>query len=378
MAEVRLESVRKKFQRVVAVNDVTLTVGDHEFLVLLGPSGCGKTTTLRCVAGLEAVDAGRVFIGGRDVTDLPPGRRNIGMVFQSYALFPHMTVFDNIAFGLRIRHLPRPEIERRVRRTAGLLELTPLLDRYPAQLSGGQRQRVAVARALVVEPQVLCMDEPLSNLDALLRLQMRAEIKRLHKEIQATTLYVTHDQLEALSLGDRIAVMKDGAIVQCDVPQKIYDDPASVFVGGFIGSPPMNFLEGVVDLDGEEPCLRGDGFSIAMGADGRWLLGPYRDRRIIAGIRPESVRVSPRPGDGRPGVPARVAVLESLGAYKLLTVQLGGTTLKVTTSPDFPVGWGEAVYLEFDPGRLRFFEPQSGLALKESAARSHVSSRQAG
>ncbi|HLS89687.1 MAG TPA: ABC transporter ATP-binding protein, partial [Limnochordia bacterium] len=249
MRDVRLEGIVKQFGKVRAVDGIDLHIRENEFLVFLGPSGCGKTTTLRCIAGLETVDEGRILIGGRDVTHLPPGKRGIGMVFQSYALFPHMTVAANIGFGLRVKGVDRTEIDRRVRRAAELLQLGNLLDRYPSQLSGGQRQRVAVARAVVVEPQVLLMDEPLSNLDALLRLSMRAEIKRLQQEIQATTVYVTHDQVEALSLGDRIAVMSEGKIVQLDEPQEVYDNPATVFVGAFIGNPPMNFLTGRVRQD---------------------------------------------------------------------------------------------------------------------------------
>jgi len=246
MAEIALINLRKTYGRVVAVKDVSLDIQDGEFLVLLGPSGCGKTTTLRAIAGLETLDRGRILIGGRDVTQLPPGKRGIAMVFQSYAVFPHMRVYDNIVFGLRMRGMPADEQRRRGEEAAGLLELTDLLDRYPAQLSGGQRQRVAVARAMVMRPDVLLMDEPLSNLDALLRLHMRAELKRLHRELRATTVYVTHDQVEALSLGDRITVMKDGEVVQCDTPARIYDAPATRFVGGFIGNPPMNFVGGRV------------------------------------------------------------------------------------------------------------------------------------
>src|SRR5919198_2194647 len=241
MARVEFDRVRKVFGKNVALKEVELPVRDGEFMVLLGPSGCGKTTLLRCLAGLERVDGGSVRIGDRDVTDLPPRHRNVAMVFQSYAVFPHMRVRENIAFGLRMRRTPAAEIERRVREGAALLQLEPFLDRYPAQLSGGQRQRVAVARAIVTHAPVLLMDEPLSNLDALLRLHARAELKRLHGEVRRTTLYVTHDQIEALSMGDRIAVMRDGEIVQVDTPAAIYDRPATVFVGSFIGSPPMNF-----------------------------------------------------------------------------------------------------------------------------------------
>src|SRR6266516_6124432 len=248
MAEIRIERISKTYPggKTPAVRDVSLAVADREFMVLLGPSGCGKTTLLRMIAGLEYPDSGRIVIGDRDVTDLPPRRRGIAMVFQSYAVFPHLTVFDNIGFGLRMQKRPDPEVRRRVENAAGLLQLEPYLQRYSAQLSGGQRQRVAVARAIVMEPSVLLMDEPLSNLDALLRLQFRAELKKLVQEIQTTTIYVTHDQVESLSLGDRIAVMREGVIVQCGTPMEVYSNPATEFVGGFIGNPPMNFLQGRV------------------------------------------------------------------------------------------------------------------------------------
>jgi multiple sugar transport system ATP-binding protein len=248
VAEIRLRGITKIFDKKVrAVDDVELTIGDQEFMVLLGPSGCGKTTLMRMIAGLEYPEAGRIVIGGRDVTDLPPRKRDISMVFQSYAVFPHLTVFENIAFGLRMKKTPKSEVNRRVEEAALLVQLSPFLKRYPAQLSGGQRQRVAVARAIVMEPAVLLMDEPLSNLDALLRLNFRAELKRLVRELKTTTIYVTHDQVEALSLGDRIAVMREGRIVQVGTPMEVYDRPRTEFVGGFIGNPPMNFLRGRIE-----------------------------------------------------------------------------------------------------------------------------------
>src|SRR2546428_1389427 len=260
MAGITIDGVSKILGKAPALKDISLDVRDGEFMVLLGPSGCGKTTLLRCVAGLEQVNAGRVRIGERDVTDLAPRDRNIAMVFQSYAVFPHMTVGSNIGFGLRMKRRPKPEIERRVHEGADLLGLVPFLDRYPAQLSGGQRQRVAVARALVMDAPVLLMDEPLSNLDALLRLQARADLKRLHKEVKRTTIYVTHDQVEAMSMGDRIAVMREGAIEQLGAPMEIYDNPATQFVGGFIGSPPMNFLRGAI----RDGSFTGDGFALPI------------------------------------------------------------------------------------------------------------------
>ena len=247
MAEVRFEGVRKTFGKVVAVDDVDLEIADCEFVVLLGPSGCGKTTLLRCLAGLEKVEGGRVTIGGRNATNLPPRRRRIAMVFQSYAVFPHMKVYDNVAFGLKMQRESKAGIADRVSSAASLLHIEEFLDRYPSQLSGGQRQRVAVARAIATKADVLLMDEPLSNLDALLRMEMRAELKGLLQELDATTIYVTHDQVEALSMGDRIAVMRAGRIVQVDSPLAVYDHPADTYVGGFIGTPPMNFLEASVE-----------------------------------------------------------------------------------------------------------------------------------
>src|SRR5438094_327425 len=251
MSEIRIEHISKTYPggKSPAVMDINLTVGDSEFMVLLGPSGCGKTTLLRMIAGLEYPDAGRILIGDREVTDLPPRKRGIAMVFQSYAVFPHLTVYENIAFGLRMQKRPNEEVRRRVDNAAGMIQLEPYLQRYPAQLSGGQRQRVAVARAIVMEPSVLLMDEPLSNLDALLRLQFRAELKKLVSEVKTTTVYVTHDQVEALSLGDRISVMREGRIVQVAEPMTVYDRPATEFVGSFIGSPPMNFLRGVASSE---------------------------------------------------------------------------------------------------------------------------------
>jgi len=289
MAEIRIEGVRKTFGKVKAVWDVSLTVRDREFVVLLGPSGCGKTTLLRCIAGLEQVDQGRIFIGQRDVTDLAPKQRQIAMVFQNYAVFPHLTVFENIAFGLRMQRKPKDEIKKRVLSAAELLHIEDLLDRYPAQLSGGQRQRVAVARAIAVDALVLLMDEPLSNLDALLRLEMRAELKRLLREVQATTIYVTHDQVEAMSLGDRIAVMKDGQILQYDTPLNVYDKPANLFIGGFIGSPPMNFLEGrLQEEEGQIVVQVGNG-QIRPSAEAQALLRRLEDRSVLVGIRAENI-----------------------------------------------------------------------------------------
>ena len=361
MAGIHFQSIRKMFGKVSAVDDVTLEIKDGEFMVLLGPSGCGKTTLLRCLAGLEHVDGGRVLIGNRDVTDLAPRDRKIAMVFQSYAVFPHLTVFDNIAFGLKMQSKPKEEIKRRVEEGAALLELSDYLKRYPAQLSGGQRQRVAVARAIVMQAAVLLMDEPLSNLDALLRLQMRAELKRLHADIKATTIYVTHDQVEALSLGDRIAVMQSGRIVQCDVPMSIYDYPANKFVGGFIGTPPMNFLPGVVHANGSGPMVAIGESNIAPSAAQAPALAAKNGQPILLGMRPENLvlAAAQQPNTIR----ARVLVVEPLGSHKLLTMRVGNEMAKVSVAPDQRVAPDEDVWLHFDPDKIRWMDAKTGEAI---------------
>jgi multiple sugar transport system ATP-binding protein len=346
MASVAFESVRKIFGKTTALNDVDLLVRDGEFMVLLGPSGCGKTTLLRCLAGLERIDGGTVRIGERDVSDLAPRDRHIAMVFQSYAVFPHMKVYDNIAFGLRMRKKPKAEVERRVKEGAALLQLEPYLDRYPAQLSGGQRQRVAVARAIVTDAPVLLMDEPLSNLDALLRLHARAELKRLHGEVKRTTVYVTHDQIEALSMGDRIAVMREGEIVQLDTPSALYDRPADVFVGSFIGSPPMNFLKA--------RSRNGTAFSDAFEVPGP----PGMDGKdILLGIRPENIKTGEGPLRGR------VIVVEPLGSHALLTVLVGNESIKVVAPADTTVRADEELRLAPEPHKVRWMDAASGKAL---------------
>ncbi len=346
MSSVAFESVRKIFGKTVALKDVDLLVRDGEFMVLLGPSGCGKTTLLRCLAGLERIDAGTVRIGDRDVSDLPPRDRHIAMVFQSYAVFPHMKVYDNIAFGLRMRNKPKAEVERRVKEGAALLQLEPFLDRYPAQLSGGQRQRVAVARAIVTDAPVLLMDEPLSNLDALLRLHARAELKRLHGEVKRTTVYVTHDQIEALSMGDRIAVMREGQIVQLDTPSALYDRPADVFVGSFIGSPPMNFLR----CRARNGTAVGDAFEVPgpPGMDGK---------EMLLGIRPENIKIGEGPLRGR------VLVVEPLGSHALLTVMVGNESIKVVAPADTAVRADEELRLAPEPHKVRWMDAASGKAL---------------
>ncbi|MFC5751649.1 ABC transporter ATP-binding protein [Actinomadura rugatobispora] len=350
MAEVEITGLEKTYPGGgrPAVRAVSATVADGELLVLLGPSGCGKTTLLRMIAGLESPDAGTIRIGGADITDRPPRERNLSMVFQSYAVFPHRTVAQNIGFGLAMRKAAKPEIESKVKWAAGLLRLEDLLDRYPAQLSGGQRQRVAVARAIVMEPDVLLMDEPLSNLDALLRLQFRAELKKLLSDLGTTCVYVTHDQVEALSLGERVAVMNEGEIVQAGAPLEVYDAPASVFVGGFLGSPPMNFLEAVLD---------GDGIVI----EGQRIAAPPSwepSGQVLVGVRAETITAETGTGEG--ALQATAEVVEPLGSATLITALVGGQRLKVQVPADFRIATGDRIRLRPRPDRMSLYDPRTG------------------
>jgi multiple sugar transport system ATP-binding protein len=361
MAEIRVENAVKAFGKVVAVDDVSLTVHDQEFVVLLGPSGCGKTTLLRAVAGLGVVDSGRILIGTRDVTYLPPKDRNISMVFQSYAIFPHMRVFDNVAFGLKMKRTPKDETRQRVQSAAELLHIESFLDRYPSQLSGGQRQRVAVARAIAVRAEVLLMDEPLSNLDALLRLEMRAELKRLLAELKTTTIYVTHDQIEALSMGDRIAVMRDGRLLQFDSPTKVYDMPADRFVAGFIGTPPMNFLEGQVRrVDGASQVYIGD-YALKPIPEMAETLIHYDGQPVIAGIRAENMEALINPAED--ALRVTVLVVEPLGSQNLLTIKIGNDIIKVSTHPDFHAAPDQDIWVRFPSDKIRWIDRDSGKAL---------------
>lgn len=359
MAEIRLDGVTKIFdKKVKAVDQVDLTITDREFMVLLGPSGCGKTTLMRMIAGLEYPNGGRILIGGRDVTDLPPRRRDIAMVFQSYAVFPHLTVFENIAFGLRMRKMEKARVTEKVERAAVLVQLEPYLGRYSAQLSGGQRQRVAVARAIVMEPAVMLMDEPLSNLDALLRLNFRAELKRLVSEIETTTIYVTHDQVEALSLGDRVSVMRDGRIVQCGTPMDVYDRPATEFVGGFIGSPPMNLLRGRISgSNGRRALTIGDRSLDLAPPSGR------EGEEAVVGIRAENIVASSTATPG--AIEARTEVVEPLGSHLLLTALVGDQRLKVQTRTDFPAAPGSPLWLQPESDKLRWFDAKTGQEQRE-------------
>ena len=380
MARVRLNNLTKHFGDVVAVDDVTLDIADREFLTLLGPSGCGKTTLLNMIAGLESPTAGEVWFDDRNVTAVPPERRDIAMVFQTYALYPHMRVFDNVAFGLKMRGVPAEERERLVHAAAKTMEIEHLLDRKPRALSGGQRQRVALARAIVRDPGVFLLDEPLSNLDAQLRVVMRTELKRLHGELEMTFVYVTHDQAESLILSDRIVVMRDGKIQQIGTPESIYDSPANTFVAGFVGSPPINLLKGTLEqTGGGDWRVVGEGFSCGVATSMIERMGQDVDREVYLGVRAEDIGVGeatssagsaseasdPISGDSRPTPAARASVVvrEPMGSDLYLTVDVGGSNVKVRTRPDNRMDKGDGVELYFDPAKIHLFDGESGISL---------------
>jgi ABC-type sugar transport system ATPase subunit len=379
MAEIRLERVTKSFGSVTAVDDISLEIHDGEFLVLVGPSGCGKSTLLRMIAGLEDVTAGDIYIGERDVTDLAPRSRDIAMVFQTYALYPHMSVRQNIGYGLKARRMPKQEIATRVAAVAELLGLDELLDRRPAQLSGGQRQRVAMGRAIVRQPQAFLLDEPLSNLDAKLRVGMRASLAQLHQRLGVTTVYVTHDQTEAMTLGQRVAVMRDGHLLQVDRPKQLYEHPNNLFIAAFIGSPAMNLVDATVDGD----AVRFGQYRVPF-ADGRPPDG-VRDR-VVLGIRPESFEDAAF-APGLPTIQARIEVLEELGAdahvfFHVDAPPITAEVLEATSESLLPgralftarvdaqttARVGESMQLAVDARRFHFFDPETGVRLSQAGA----------
>jgi multiple sugar transport system ATP-binding protein len=375
MASVRLEGVRKIYDEGarVAVHDMDLEVADGEFVVLVGPSGCGKSTTLRMIAGLESISAGRLLIGGRVVNDVPAKDRDIAMVFQNYALYPHMSAYENLAFALRLRRLPGREIDARVREAAGILGIEDLLDRTPRQMSGGQRQRVAVGRAIVRKPQVFLFDEPLSNLDAKLRVQMRREIARLHRQLGATMVYVTHDQVEAMTLGDRIVVMHAGRVQQIDTPLALYARPRNTFVAGFIGSPSMNFVAGEIAADdGAQFRARGGTFAVRLPSElanrlGTWAGGSRTaGAEVILGVRPEDVRVA-QAGDST-SVRLRLDLVEPMGNEIFLHASAGEHELTARVAPQPLPELGAEVPLALDAARLHFFDPVTRESLRAEAA----------
>jgi len=359
MAQVMLKALNKKYDEVHAVKDVNLHIRDKEFMVLVGPSGCGKSTTLRMVAGLEEISSGEIHIGDRLVNDLPPKDRDIAMVFQNYALYPHMSVYDNMAFGLKMRKFPKADIEKRVKDAAEILGIQELLKRKPRQLSGGQRQRVAVGRAIVRHPQVFLFDEPLSNLDAKLRVQMRVELKKLHSRLETTAIYVTHDQVEAMTLGDRVVVMKDGWIQQVGEPMELYGRPANKFVAGFIGSPAMNFIDvGINEVNGaivaEAPGLR-----LSVSPAKAATLRPYKGQPVALGVRPEDVHVAGAADPAHYSFDAAVEVVEPLGSEILLDVRIGRGTIVARVEPNVRVKVHETVKLAVNADRLHFFDAKT-------------------
>jgi multiple sugar transport system ATP-binding protein len=358
-----MKDLNKKYDEVHAVKDVNLNIRDKEFVVLVGPSGCGKSTTLRMVAGLEEITAGEIIIGDRVVNDLPPKDRDIAMVFQNYALYPHMTVYDNMAFGLKMRKFPKAEIEKRVRDAAEILGIHELLKRKPRQLSGGQRQRVAVGRAIVRHPQVFLFDEPLSNLDAKLRVQMRVELKRLHDRLETTAIYVTHDQVEAMTLGDRVVVMKDGWVQQVGEPLELYGKPANRFVAGFIGSPAMNFVDVTVAETGGAVWAESPGMRIKVPADRADRMRGYKGQRVTLGVRPEDLRPANGADGGDYTFDAVVDVVEPLGSEILLDVKAGSSSIVARVDPSMRLKVHEPIRLAMAPERLHFFDVKTELAV---------------
>jgi multiple sugar transport system ATP-binding protein len=351
MASVEVTNVRKSFGAHEVIHGVSIRVEDGEFVILVGPSGCGKSTLLRMVAGLESVTSGELRIGERRVNDVAPKERDIAMVFQNYALYPQMTVAKNMSFSLELAHRPKAEIADKVGKAADILGLRPLLERYPRQLSGGQRQRVAMGRAIVRDPAVFLFDEPLSNLDAKLRVQMRAEIKALQQRLASTTIYVTHDQIEAMTMADKIVVMHDGAVEQIGAPLELYDSPANLFVAGFIGSPAMNFIKGRLE-DGQPPTLiSASGFRIPLGAAPRAAIGPD----IVLGVRPEHITLG-----GSRAISAELVVVEPTGHETQVIARVDGQDLVCVLRDRFGGRPGESVALSLDGGPMHFFEAETG------------------
>ena len=362
LARVILNNVTKRFGNVVAIDKFNLEAKDKEFVVLLGPSGCGKTTALRCIAGLETPEGGDIYIGDRLVNDLDPKERDIAMVFQSYALYPHMTVFNNLAFPLENMKVPKDEIKTKVQEVAELLKIAMLLDRKPKQLSGGQRQRVALGRAVVRDPQVFLMDEPLSNLDAKLRVYMRAELKKLQKELGVTTIYVTHDQVEAMTMGDKIAILNEGILQQTGTPDEIYFHPSNMFVAGFIGSPPTNFfdcklMEGV-------PCILDAGeFKYPLPDDVAKAAKKCTSDVCVLGVRPQDVLVYKDAKRKKGLIKTVLDVVEPLGDVTILDLKVGDYLVKAVVSPDFEAELGDELWIELPTNKIHIFDKKTGATL---------------
>ena len=366
MASVTYEHVYKRFGDVVAVNDFDIKIDDKEFLVLVGPSGCGKTTALRCLAGLEEVTSGRIFIADQLVNDVAPKDRDIAMVFQSYALYPHMSVYDNMAFGLKLRKTPKDEIKRRVNEAAKILGIENLLDRKPRQLSGGQRQRVAVGRAIVREPKVFLFDEPLSNLDAKLRVETRANISKLHQQLSTTFIFVTHDQMEAMTMATRIAVMNKGVLQQLDTPQSLYDRPSNLFVAGFIGSPAMNFFKAKLVKGDGKLFVDGGSFKVEVPSSRYHVYNNYIDKSIIFGVRPEDIK---DPHFAPPGIFAQpveglIDVTELMGNEVFLYVATGDHSFVARVDPRTSARMGDRMQVVFNMDNMHLFDLETEQAIR--------------
>jgi multiple sugar transport system ATP-binding protein len=368
MANVVYENVTKRFGNVVAVNDLNIDIPDKEFLVFVGPSGCGKTTSLRLLAGLEELTEGNIYIGDRLVNDVAPKDRDIAMVFQSYALYPHMSVYDNMAFGLRLRKTPKAEIDRRVKEAANELGIGELLDRKPKQLSGGQRQRVAVGRAIVRDPAVFLMDEPLSNLDAKLRVDARAMLSRLHQRLETTFIYVTHDQVEAMTMGSRIAVLRDGILQQCDAPQVLYDTPANIFVAGFIGSPSMNFFDATLVGDANEMYVQTETFKVRVPDDKAKVYAEKGEagNQVVFGLRPNDI-YDPEyqaPGIFAQSIKCKVDVTEMMGNEIFLYLLAGEKEFRARVDPRSSARVGQELDVTIDMSRMQVFDRQTEMAVR--------------
>ena len=368
MASITLKNVNKVYPGdVIAVSDFNLEIADEEFVILVGPSGCGKSTTLRMIAGLEEITEGEIFIADRLVNDVPPKDRDIAMVFQNYAIYPHMTVYKNMAFGLQLRKVPKAVIEEKVREAAKILDIEHLLNRKPKALSGGQRQRVALGRAMVRDPAVFLLDEPLSNLDAKLRTSMRTEITKLHKKLGTTFVYVTHDQTEAMTMGDTIVVMKDGFVQQIDTPQNLYDSPVNLFVAGFIGSPQMNFIDAVIKKSGDKFYAEIEGVKVYLPKEKSKILKDYTDKEVTLGIRPEDF-IS---GDatGKNTIEGVVDVAELLGAEKYLYITCGNSKITARVLSSNKAGDEDVVRLTLDANRVHLFDKETEKSLFFNAAK---------
>jgi len=362
MVSVTLENISKYFGKVRAVENLNLKIEDGEFIALLGPSGCGKTTTLLMIAGIYKPSKGNIYFGDKIVNDLPPRDRNVGMVFQSYALYPHMKVFDNIAFPLKLRKEPKDFIKKKVQEVAELLKIEDLLDRKPSQLSGGQQQRVALGRALAKEPNVFLMDEPLANLDAKLRVIMRVELKRLQKRLGITTIYVTHDQVEAMTMADRIAVLSNGRLQQVGRSEELYNKPRNLFVAGFIGSPPMNFVDCIFVEEGDEAYLEAEAFRLRLTDSIKKVLKENaRSSELILGVRPEDIIISERKAEG--SFEAEIYAMEPLGRDVIVNLRMNDTILKMMTSSLFKGAVGEKIWVRISLDKIHIFDKKTESAI---------------